>query len=130
MVQTSIKLSGYLLLWLALFLGKTLYPHARSFYEGVRGTEHAWSESFREHKRLQHFLTLLAPWTDAANRHVFFAYGSEAEWSTVATCINSTRDLLYPAHMFTHATTPAVFQWGTTGYADLPLVFHYWLATA
>src|SRR5262249_44947147 len=112
MVQARSKVAVYLLLlWLIFFLGKTLYPHARSFYKGVRGTEeHAWPETFRARKRLQRVVALTSPWTGAANRQILFAYGrNDAEPSTVMHFMDSIHYLLYPGHMFTHGRATAGF---------------------
>jgi len=104
MVQNRIKLAGNLLLWLwlACFLGKTFYPHARSLYEGMRNPEHGWPARFKEHERLRDFVTLTSPIAATAHRRVLFAYGGNTTFLELARFFEATPYLLYPARP--HAT--------------------------
>lgn len=104
MIKTTVGLSGYLLLWLAIFLGKTLYPHAQSLYRGIVGTaEHAWAARFREHERFQRFIALTTPWFAPGNGQTLFAYGGDADLEKIGHFAAATKYLLYPASPFTHA---------------------------
>lgn len=103
-------LSWCLLLWLAIFLVKTVDPDARSFYRGLRGREHAWPERFREHARLQRFIALTSSSAAAATGRLVFAYGGDPElvrmgWlDDAGHFMAATKYLLYPARVFTHPT--------------------------
>jgi hypothetical protein len=103
-IKTTIGLAGCLLLWLAIFLGKTIYPHAKSFYMGMREAETGWPERSREHERLQRFSARISPWVAKANGKILFVYGEEPEVGKIIHYLAATKYLLYPARMFTHAT--------------------------
>lgn len=100
MTKTTIGLSGYLVLWLAIFAGRTLYPHAQTFSQGMRGTGGGWQEQFREHEELLRFVALTSPWAASANGRVLFAYGGEPVPGKVHDFLAATQYLLYPTRMF------------------------------
>lgn len=100
MTKTTIGLSGYLLLWLAIFLGKTLYPHAQGFYQGIRGTADAWPGRFREYEQFQRFIALTSPRAATANGRVLFAFGGGPVPDGF---MGAIQYLLYPTRMYSSA---------------------------
>jgi hypothetical protein len=102
-------LSGWLLVWLAIFLFQTLGPDAHDFYRGLRGRGHAWREAFQNHARLRRFIDWASPPAlRTAPGVLLLAYGGDPEavrlgrledagqFMAVATY------LLYPARVFAH----------------------------
>jgi len=101
-MQSTIRLSSYLLLWLVIFLAKTPYQ-VQDFYPSMLGPE-----LFRNHEQRQRFVTRTSPGTTSVEGQVLFVWGGDPEVKDFNRLMMAMffpiKYLLYPSRMSPHMT--------------------------
>jgi hypothetical protein len=113
------RFTGYLLLWAAIFLGKTLYPPvtiAPGITEAppwsIRNTNSGWKQHFTEHARIRQF-TQRASQAAAGNGRIVVAYGGAPEMrgtDPYLMLFAQLKYLLYPTDIATPSNPARISQ--------------------